>query len=61
LAELQKVIDRKEQMRKSAPTLEQKDIISVEIQSLEWVRMIIRGSDKERENYGCHEKSLQLY
>jgi hypothetical protein len=48
LAELQKVIDRKKQMRKSALTLEQANPTYTEIQALEWVRTIIGGSDKER-------------
>jgi hypothetical protein len=50
-AEIQKVIDRKEQKRKAALTPEEMQPIFFEIQALEWVSMILRGSDKERENW----------
>jgi hypothetical protein len=51
VTEIQKVIDRKERQRKATLTLEQADPIYKEIQALEWVSMILRGSDKERENW----------
>lgn len=49
LAELQKVIARKTRQHEAAITWEQKDIIGAEIHALEWVRMIIRGSDRARQ------------
>jgi hypothetical protein len=51
LAEVQKVIDRKVHLFNTQTTPEDADLIYTEIQALEWIRIMLRDSDKEQKNW----------
>jgi hypothetical protein len=51
LDKVQLLIDQKEVALNKANSIEQGDVLHNELQALEWLRMILRGSDRERETW----------
>ncbi len=51
LNKVQLMIDKKEVALNQADTMEKGDILYEELQALEWLRMFLRGSDRERETW----------
>jgi hypothetical protein len=61
LAEIQKLIERRDKQLKAASTWEKQDAIIDKLDALDWLRMILKCSAKERESWDSSGNATIVY